>query len=241
MYGADREVGGVGVAPVDVEAAAHAVDRVVRVHVGKRVDLVHAAAVDVGREELAGAEDVRLRDRGRQRDASPRWRSPRRGAARRSASPSRCTTTSTWSGLPSTGSVSTVTSPKNAVRSMRRRESWIFRGVVVRALELAHLAPHHLVARLVVAGDVDAPHVDAPARVDDDAERDGALLLVDGRDGVGVGEGVAVVAQAVADRLGAGGELLAREHVAGLELRPAAPAPRAAPASARRASPSETL
>ncbi len=34
-------------------------------------------------------------------------------------------TTSTWSGFPSTGSVSTVTSPKKLVRSMRRRESWI--------------------------------------------------------------------------------------------------------------------
>ena len=33
--------------------------------------------------------------------------------------------TSTWSGLPSTGCVSTFTSEKYCVRSMRRRESWI--------------------------------------------------------------------------------------------------------------------
>ena len=52
-------------------------------------------------------------------------------------------------------------------------------GVVERALELAHLAPDHLVARLGVADDVDAPHVHAPPGVDHDGEGDRALLLVD--------------------------------------------------------------
>src|SRR5437879_13172031 len=57
--GGDRQVGGVGAALVDIEALADAVDRVIRIEIGQRVDLVDAAAVDRRGDELSGAKGVR--------------------------------------------------------------------------------------------------------------------------------------------------------------------------------------
>src|SRR5258708_5447161 len=208
---------GVGLALVDVEALAHAVDRVVRIDIGQRVDLVHAAAVDVEGQELAGAEDVGLRERGRQRELLHAREAD--AEEQRAGGPL----------LHGIHDVDLVGAAFDRLRlDVHFREilgavdaparKLDLGGVVIAALELAHLAAYHLVARLRVAGDVDAPHVHPPARVDQDVERDAALFLVDLGNRIGIGEGIAVVAEAIGDRLGGGGELLAREHVAGLEL-----------------------
>ena len=91
-------------------------------------------------------------------------------------------------------------------------------AVVPAAFHLAHFAAHHLVARARVAGDIDAAHIDAAARIDEDGEGDLVLVLVDLRRRIDVGEGVAFVAQPLADRLGGLGQLLARKDVARLDL-----------------------
>ena len=213
----DGEARGVGLALVDVEALAHAVDRVVRVEVGERIDLVHRAAVDVERQELAGAEDVRLRERGRQselfhaREADAEKQCPRGPLLHRIDDVHLVGVALDRHGLDVH-----FAEVLRAVDAPARELD--LRGVVVGALELAHLAPYHLVARLGIAGDVDAAHVHPPARIDDDVERHRALFLVHLGDGVGVGERVAFVAQPVGDRLGARRQLLARKDVAGLEL-----------------------
>ena len=68
------------------------------------------AGVDLDAEVVAGAEDVLLLDRERSATAFRRWRSRRRAAGCRSASPSTVIVRSTWSGAPGTSLVSTLTS-----------------------------------------------------------------------------------------------------------------------------------
>jgi hypothetical protein len=86
--------------------------------------------------------------------------------------------TSTWSVVPGTAGVSTLTSSKKPRRSMRVPRAVDRRRVVPAAFHLAHLATHHLVARLGVAADVDAAHIHPTARIDEDGERHLALRLV---------------------------------------------------------------
>src|SRR6185295_629324 len=77
--------------------------------------------------------------------------------------------------------------------------------VVPGRLELAELAPDHLVAGARVAGDVDPAHVDAPLRLGDQGDDDLAAGAVDVGTRVDLGEGVAEGAEAVdegARRLG---------------------------------------
>jgi hypothetical protein len=83
---------------------------------------------------------------------------------------------------------------------------------------LAQLAANHLVACPRVAGDIDAPDIHTAARIDKYGERDLALFLVELRRRIDVGEGIAFVAQALADGLGRLGHALAGEHFARLDL-----------------------
>jgi hypothetical protein len=83
-------------------------------------------------------------------------------------------------------------------------------AVVPRRLELAELAPHDLVARSRVAGDVDAADIDPPLRLGDERDDDAAVGAVDLGPRIDLGEGVAEGAEAVdegarrrGDRLGA--------------------------------------
>src|SRR6266404_1903968 len=215
--GGDRQLRGVGAALVDIEALADAVDRVIRIQIGQRVDLVHAAAVDRRGDELPGAEGVRLLDRCRESElldaGEPDPDQQRAGGPL----------------LYAVHDVDLVVAGLHRARFDRRLGEVTGaldapagkldpRGIVIGAFELPHLPAYHLVAGLAVAGDVDAPHVDAPPGIDDDVERDAALLLVEVGDGIRVGECIALVAEPVADRLGAGGQPLAREHVPRLEL-----------------------
>src|SRR5467141_3503647 len=215
--GGDRQLRGVGAALVDIEALADAVDRVIRIEIGQRVDLVHAAAVDGRGDELSGAEGVRLLDRRRESEfldaGEPDPDQQRAGGSL----------------LYTVHDVDLVAAGLHRARFDRRlgevpgaldapAGKLDLRGIVIGAFELPHLPADHLVAGLAVAGDVDAPHVDAPPGVDDDVERYGALLLVEVGDGIRVGECIALIAEPVADGLGAGGQLLAREHVPRLEL-----------------------
>ena len=63
------------------------------------------------------------------------------------------------------------------------------------ALELAHLAPKHLVPGLVVAPELDAPHVYPPAGVDEEDEVHLSVLLANLRRRVHVGERISLVAE----------------------------------------------
>ncbi len=75
------------------------------------------------------------------------------------------------------------------------------------ALELAHLATHHLVAGARVADDADPTDIDAPPGVDQKREADLALFLVDVGIGVDVGKSIALPPQPVGYGLGRLGEL----------------------------------
>src|SRR5690606_18472116 len=93
------------------------------------------------------------------------------------------------------------------------------RRVVPAPFHLAHLAAHHLIARLGVAADVDAAHINPPTRIDEYGEGHLALDLVDFRRGIDVGEGITLVAKAVGDRLGGLRQAFAREGFARSDLR----------------------
>ncbi len=59
------------------------------------------------------------------------------------------------------------------------RERLILLARHTSRLHLPHFAANHLVASARIAGDVDAADIDAATRIDEDGERDLALLLVD--------------------------------------------------------------
>ncbi len=82
------------------------------------------------------------------------------------------------------------------------------------ALHLAHLAAQHLIFGLGVATEVDAIDIGTLARIDDEGDRDGVVLVVRFRDTIDVGEGIALVAKATGDQLGRRGHHLAGEHLA---------------------------
>jgi hypothetical protein len=86
------------------------------------------------------------------------------------------------------------------------------------AFQLARFAADDLVSRFGIAGDIDSAHVDAPPRIDEERERDFALVPVEAWYRVDVGESVAIVAEAVADELGRLGQARAGERLAGLDL-----------------------
>src|SRR5439155_16447409 len=75
------------------------------------------------------------------------------------------------------------------------------RTVVPRAFELPELAADHFIARLGIAGDVDLPHVGAPAGIHVERERCDRLVAVELRHGVHVGERIAFGPEPVADVL----------------------------------------
>ena len=88
--------------------------------------------------------------------------------------------------------------------------------VVPRCLKLTQFATNHLVSRLGVARHVDAAHVNAAARIDDEIKRDDALLTVNFRHRIDARKGVALSPQAVTDCLGAIGQSSPRKHFTGL-------------------------
>ena len=81
------------------------------------------------------------------------------------------------------------------------------------AFELAHLASQDLVAGLVVAAELDPPHVHALAGVHEERDVHLPLFLADLGDRVHVGEGVALVAETVLDARGGRGHVAAVEDV----------------------------
>ena len=203
---------------VEIPAQADTVDRVVRVGEGQRERAAGLAGVEAERQCVAAAEQVLLRDRGRQHDVL------RAGKTRTQHQVAGGTL------LDGKVDVDLVGGPRDRRRfdghlveeakavNARARTIDRFR-VVPAALHLAHLATHDLVARLGVATDVDAAHIHPSTRIDKDREGDLALDLVDFGGGIDVGEGVTLVAEAVGDRLGGLGETLAREGLAGTDLR----------------------
>ena len=195
---------------------ADTVHREIRVQVGQRVGAVHLAAADLQADKLAGAEDIGLRHRAGHHQFIHRGETgaEQQGAGRfflhREIDVHLVGALGHRRGLDVH-----FLEILGAVDARLRQLD--LRGVVIRALELPKFAPHHLIARLGVAGHVDAPDVDPPAGIHHDGERDGALVLVDLRHRAGVGERVALVAQPVGDRLGRLGQPLAREHLARLD------------------------
>ena len=93
-----------------------------------------------------------------------------------------------------------------------------FFAVVPTGFRLAHFAANHLVASPRVARHVDATHIDPASRINEHGERHQALFLVQFGCGIDVGKGIAFIAQAIADGFGCLGHVLAREHLAGLDL-----------------------
>ncbi len=87
-----------------------------------------------------------------------------------------------------------------------------------RTFVLPHFAPYHLVARAIVAGDVDAAHVDAPARVDDDRKCHLALFAIGLGVRIGGCECVTQRAHPIGDALGDGVHALGAEHFARLDI-----------------------
>src|SRR5690606_28599058 len=75
----------------------------------------------------------------------------------------------------------------------------------------------HFIVGLGVATEVDAVDVGTLARVDHEGHVHGAVLLVDLRHAVDVGEGVALVTQTPADQIGGGGHHLTGEHLTRLD------------------------
>ena len=81
------------------------------------------------------------------------------------------------------------------------------------ALGLSQLPAQHFILRFAVALKVDAAHVDPPAWIDREIDRDFFVFVVQARHGVDVGEGVALLAQALAHFLGDLGHLGAGKGV----------------------------
>ncbi len=208
-----RQRGGIHVAAEQVEAARDAVGGPVRIQVAQRIDLVHRAAVDLEGDLVAGAEDVRLRHRGLHGKALgggvAQAEVERAGVALGHRHVHVHLVGGARDGRRLDRHFREVA---GALQALLRARDLLQR--VPRALELAHLAADHLVLRLLVAGDHDASHVDAPARIDEEREARDALVAIEVRHRVDVGERIAVVAQAVAQLLGGVDDLLAREHFA---------------------------
>ena len=81
------------------------------------------------------------------------------------------------------------------------------------ALGLAHLSSQHFVLGLGVALEVYPPHVNPFSRIDEKRERNGLVFLIDLRNRVYVGEGVAFGAEPVGELLAGLGNEIAREHI----------------------------
>ena len=203
---------------IQIPAQAHPIDRVIRIGERQGQRAARLAGVEAQRQRVAAAEQVLLRDRRRQHDVL--------GAGEAGAEHQVAGRTL----LDAEIHIDLVGRARHRrsldVHLVEEAETVdagaraVDRGCVVpAALHLPHLATHDLVARLGVAADVDAADIHATARIDEDGERDLALLLVDFGRRVDVGEGVALVAEAVGDGLGGFGELLAREDLARAHLR----------------------
>src|SRR6266849_1890753 len=203
---ADSQRGGVHVAPVDVKATAHSVDRVVGVGKRKRGDLVDGSGGDLHAHGVAGAEKIALLNRGLNDELVDIGKSHteqhRAGGFL----------------LDPHGDVDLIGRATHR-RSLDLDFAEIARlvdsllgelqllAVEKAALELAHLATHHLVAGARVADDVDPPDIDAPSGVDQKREADLALFLVDIGIRNDVGKGIALPPQPVGNGLGRLGEL----------------------------------
>ena len=90
-------------------------------------------------------------------------------------------------------------------------------GIEPAGLELAQLAPDHLVLGAHVAADIDAPDVHAAARIDKDGECHFARLAIGVGHRIGGRKGVAERAHAVGDGLADRIDLFGVEHLAGLD------------------------
>ena len=226
----------IGVSLIELDRPRYPVDRVVRLRKRERNYAIDRARVDRRDQRVAGAEDVRLRDR-RVEDELFRARVADAGEQRAGVLLDDGDVDVDLVGRAGDGRRLHVDVGLEIAEPLDPHLRALDpRAVVPRALELAHLAPDDFVARARVARDVDLADVDAPARIDEDGERNLQLLAIDVRHRVDVRERVALGAQAVADRLGGRLQPLAREHVAGPHLdEPRELEPRA-PADRRRAS-----
>ena len=141
-----------------------------------------AAGIDLGGDAVAGAHEVAVHE------AAVQDERLRLGVADAAAELARrpssiLKSTSTRSGAPGTGVVSTSTFSMNGRRWMRclERSTAVFERYA--AFELAHLAAQHLVVDAGRAAESDVAHVHAIARIDEERERDSLVSWF----GVGTG------------------------------------------------------
>src|SRR6185437_4484853 len=157
----DREARRIEALLVGLDRPRHAVDGVVRLREGRRIGPVEAARVDADRQRVAGAEDVLLRYRRVQHDAlGARIADAREQVAGRLLRHRHLDVHlvgragNRWR-LDADIRLEIAEALHAGFRALDPR------AVVPRVLDLAELAPDHLVARLRVAGDVDLAHVRA--------------------------------------------------------------------------------
>ena len=202
---------------IQVPTQAYAIHRVVRIGEGQRNGAIGLARIESQRQGVTTAEQVLLGDRCRQHDAL------RAGEARTQHQIAGGALLDREVDIDLVGRtrhgrcldvnlVEEAEAVDTGARTVDRR------SVVPPSFHLAHLAANDLVARLGVAADVDPAHIHATTRIDEHREGDLSLFLVHLRSSVDVGEGIALIAQAVGDRLRGLGQPLARKGVARAQL-----------------------
>src|SRR5258706_560600 len=175
---ADSQRGGRHIAPVYVKATADSLHRAGGVGKGKRGDLIDGSGCDLHAHGVTGAEKIALLNRGLNDElvdiGKTHTEQHRAGGLL----------------LDPHGDVDLVGRAGHR-RSLDLDFAEIARlvdsllgelqllAVEKAALELAHLASHHLVAGARIADDVDPPDIDAPPGIDQKREADLALFLVD--------------------------------------------------------------
>src|SRR5690606_16100851 len=87
-------------------------------------------------------------------------------------------------------------------------------GIVPAAFHLRDLSTDHLVPGADVATDVEAAHIHAPTRIDEDGERHFTLLGIHLGRRIDVGKGIALVTQTIGDGIGGFGQFGARKDLA---------------------------
>ena len=208
------ELGVVELAPPQVVAQRHAAVGEVRVHEGERVALQVDVALCFDRDPVAAAEEVVLRQLHRRGHTRQLRVAEAEGEAAR-------------------GRLGDAEHHVHFVIAARHRLGFhvdaarfeiaqalqadlgaVDRGLrIPAALELAHLAAHHLVRGAVVALELHTTHLHARPGHDLQVDGDGAVLAVDLRNRIDLGEGVADVAQRRDDGIRAQLEQGAREHL----------------------------
>ena len=214
-----REVvlAGVEFGVVDVVAEANAVGGQVRLEIRELVALEERALLRGDADLVAGAEEVVLRDRDAGDEALHLRVAEAEGEAARVLLLDRDDDVDLILGAGHLGRIDR--DGLEVAEALQADLRAVDRGLrIPGAFELAHLAAHDFVFGVRVALEDDVAHVDALARIDEEVDADFALLAVDRRNRLHVGERVADVGEHGRDRVGRLLDLLAREEIAGLDL-----------------------